>query len=148
MLAARTLRQRVKILLNREKSPKIVIMGDFNDQPGNKSLTAGLGVKNENSTEQGELVNLSAGWLPGGTIKYRQSWQVFDQVIVSDFLLGNGHLQTTPDQAGIVSFEFLLEPDPKFKGMRPFRTYQGYRYHGGISDHLPIRLKLIRPGQK
>ncbi len=143
MIAAQTLRRQVEILLKTKKSPAIVIMGDFNDQPQNKSLTQGLRVKNADHPGQpGELINLSAKWLPAGTMKYRQSWYIFDQVIISDFLLGNGRLYTTFDHATIVSDAFLLEDDPRFKGTRPFRTYQGYRYHGGISDHLPVRLKL------
>lgn len=149
MIAARTLRQQVDAFLKTGKAPCIVVMGDFNDQPQNKSLTGGLGVKNlDNPEKQGELINLSSDWLPEGTLKFRQSWQLFDQVIISDFLLGDSHLHTMPDQADIVSNAFLLEPDPNFKGKRPFRTFLGYRYHGGISDHLPIRLRLIRTVEK
>lgn len=143
MVAALTLRRQVEHLLKTRESPAVVIMGDFNDQPQNKSLTAGLGAKTTDRPEQqGELINLSGNWPPKGTLKYRQSWQVFDQVIVSDFLLGNARLHTAPNHAAIVSDAFLLEKDPNFKGTRPFRTYVGYRYHGGISDHLPVRLKL------
>ena len=143
MIAALTLRQYSDRILKTGMSPSIVIMGDFNDQPQNKSLTAGLAAKNENDPgKAGEIINLSAHWRPEGTLKFRQSWQIFDQIIVSDFLLDGGHHHIKVDRAMIFSNDFLLEPDPKFKGKRPFRTYQGYRYHNGISDHLPVRLKL------
>lgn len=143
MIAALTLRQYSDRIFKTEKSPSIVIMGDFNDQPQNKSLTEGLGARTGNEAgKPGEIINLSASWRHGGTLKFRQSWQIFDQIMVSDFLLDRGRLQTKAEWATIVSNDFLLEPDPKFKGKRPFRTYQGYRYHNGISDHLPVRLKL------
>ncbi|MGV8096071.1 MAG: endonuclease [Mangrovibacterium sp.] len=148
MIAAMTLRQHIDSLLQTGRSPCIVIMGDFNDQPQNKSLTEGLGVKDKNDPgKKGEIINLSAAWTQKGTLKFRQSWQIFDQVMVSDFLLDRDHLHSRPDWATIVSNAFLLESDPNFKGKRPYRTYQGYRYYGGISDHLPVRLKLELPGQ-
>jgi hypothetical protein len=37
---------------------------------------------------------------------------------------------------------FLLKNDPKYPGVTPFSTYRGYRYQGGISDHLPVLLDL------
>jgi len=143
MIAALTLRQHLDRLLKTDKSPFIVVMGDFNDQPQNKSLTEGLKAIDENkSRKPDEIINLSIHWRPAGTLKFRQCWQIFDQILVSGFLLNRDRLYTKAGWATIVSNDFLLEPDPNFKGERPFRTYQGYRYHHGISDHLPVRLKL------
>jgi len=44
--------------------------------------------------------------------------------------------------AQVLDFDFLLEPDTKFQGKKLFRTYNGFKYNGGYSDHLPVRLKL------
>lgn len=144
MTAALTLRQFLDGLLASSVPRYIVIMGDFNDQPGNRSLTEGLGARGAGTAGRpGEILNLSAGWKSGGTLKYRQSWQIFDQILISGYLLDQGPVQTKPEWAAIVSLPFLLEKDPAFKGTRPFRTYLGYRYHGGISDHLPVRLKIL-----
>ncbi len=144
MIAALTLRQYLDGLLKTDKSPSIVIMGDFNDQPQNRSLAEVLEAKaGDKSGKPGEIINLSVHWRPAGTLKFRQSWQIFDQILVSGFLLDHDRLYTKAGWATIVWNDFLLEPDPNFKGKRPFRTYQGYRYHHGISDHLPVRLKLI-----
>ena len=33
---------------------------------------------------------------------------------------------------------FLLTPDKRYGGMRPYRSYHGYRYEKGFSDHLPV----------
>lgn len=145
IIAALTLRQLIDKISTTEKSPSIIVMGDFNDQPQNKSLTGALGaVAKDEPGKTGETINLSVSWRPAGTLKFRQSWQIFDQILVSDFLLDrNGGLYTKAEWATIISNDFLLEADPNFKGKRPFRTYQGYRYHQGISDHLPVRLKLV-----
>ena len=143
MLAARTLRIYVDRILNAGKNPAIVIMGDFNDQPQSKSLKNGLRTKGIESPEPGgEMINLSEQWPPQGTLKYKQNWQIFDQVIVSGFLLKGDHIRVYPGDARVVDLEFLLEQDPKYMGKRLFRTYLGYKYHGGFSDHLPVQLKL------
>jgi len=143
MLAARTLRTCVDRILDTEKNPAIVIMGDFNDQPQSKSLKSGLKTKGINCPEpRKEMINLSEQWPPQGTLKYKQSWQIFDQVIVSGFLLQDGPLHVYPGDARIADLAFLFERDPKYKGKRLYRTYVGYKYHGGFSDHLPVLLKL------
>ena len=38
---------------------------------------------------------------------------------------------------------FLLEPDKAWLGEKPRRTYVGPQYNGGLSDHLPVILKLL-----
>ena len=139
ILAAQTLKKEIEMVNNQEENAKIVIMGDFNDQPQNKSLKESL----RGNPERGvELVNLSAAWSPTGTLKYQQSWQIFDQILVSDYLLQPQGLHTTGKEATIVRLPFLFEKDTKYKGSRLFRTYLGYKYKGGFSDHLPIRLRL------
>ncbi|MDR1859845.1 MAG: endonuclease [Bacteroidales bacterium] len=135
-IAANVLRNHVLQMQNNFRNPKIVIMGDFNDEPQNHSIRDVL-------LQGSGLVNLSANWAPAGTLKYRQRWQIFDQIIISQTLLdADAALHTTPKQASIVNKDFLLEADPKYKGQRLYRTYIGYKYYGGISDHLPVRLEL------
>jgi hypothetical protein len=71
------------------------------------------------------------------------SWQVFDQIIVSDFLLGGKHCFHSPS-AEIFDAPFLLEPDKKYGGVKPKRTYVGFKYQEGFSDHLPVVLRFKR----
>ena len=42
----------------------------------------------------------------------------------------------------LIHHEFLLEEDKKHGGDKPYRTYNGMKYQGGFSDHLPIALDL------
>lgn len=144
MQAARTLRKAIDEVRAEHPGAKLVVMGDLNDQPHNRSLTEGLeAVAADDSNVDGELINLSWGWKQG-TIKYRQTWTVFDQIIVSDHLLKGEGWHTRPAFAAPVNLPFLLEPDSKFKGQKLKRTYVGFKYHGGFSDHLPVLLKLQR----
>ena len=78
-----------------------------------------------------------------GTLKYQFLWFVYDQIIVSGSLLdASTGYYTKPDYATIIEYPFLLVNDEKYGGQKPKRTYFGYQYKGGFSDHLPVLLKL------
>ena len=141
--AADLLREKIDSVLAITPSAKIVIMGDFNDQPTDESIEKHLGAKGDG--QAGTLVNLSAAWMKAdaGTLKYQSQWFVFDQIIVSSALLkSDTGIFAEPSWAKIVDAEFLLEPDDRYGGLKPFRTYVGYRYNGGFGDHLPVKLQL------
>jgi len=143
-LAAETLMKAIRLLKSRFPDAKIVCMGDFNDTPADESIVGVLDVKAaDNPMIKGELINLSVAWHsnPVKTIKSQYSWEVFDQWIVSDnFTKGNGCIKFL--KAEIFNAGFLLEPDIKFGGVKPKRTYVGYKYREGFSDHLPILLRI------
>ena len=133
LLVAKILRQTADSLMNVRKNPNLVMMGDFNDYPSDKSLRKVLCGK-------GDLINLMKG-LDGGTYRYRGKWGIFDQFVVSASMYRN------LEKVQIVRHPFLLEEDDKYGGEKPFRTYNGLRYNGGFSDHLPIVSDfLIRGG--
>ena len=144
--AAMLLRQKIDVLFEEYVSPKIVIIGDFNDQPYDKSMLDFLGANKSNDTPvDNELYNLSYLWRDKkkGTLKYQMQWLVFDQIIVSGTLLNAKRgMRTDPNNATIIDFPFLLEKDEKYGGVKPKRTFYGYSYLGGFSDHLPVLLKL------
>jgi len=123
---------------------KILIMGDFNCPPNSpvmKTLTGGTG-------SGVSLINLSESkpeW--NGTYRYKGIWEMIDQVIVTLQLLDcKEGLFTGSDSFRVFQPDFLMRKDPRYPGVSPFSTYQGYRYQGGFSDHLPILIDLmIRP---
>jgi hypothetical protein len=142
-LAAELLNKSIQELMVKYPKAKIICMGDFNDTPDDKSLTVVLKATKINHPEvKGEMVNLSANWLmlPVQTIKSQYTWQVFDQWIVSDYLIENT-IGLNLISAEIFSAPFLLEEDTKYGGVKPKRTYIGFKYQEGFSDHLPILLK-------
>ena len=144
--AAKLLRQKVDDLFEKYSSPKIIILGDFNDNPKDESLANYLIAKKvKKEVFNRSLYNLSYDWggEKTGTLKYHSQWSVFDQIIVSGALLNatTGFVAKI-ENATIVNHSFLFEKDEKFGGLKPKRTYYGYSYQGGFSDHLPVLLKL------
>ncbi|MBS3771874.1 MAG: endonuclease [Bacteroidales bacterium] len=144
--AAQILRYHIDSLLRKNPEAFMVVAGDFNDTPESVSLVKYLKAENaQNSIKSDKLYNLSRHWekLSYGSYKYQGVWEIFDQFIVSGNLLTpNSGLHTSPQNAHIMLTPFLVTEDEKYTGTKPFRTYSGYRYIGGFSDHLPIILDL------
>lgn len=110
----------------------IVVMGDFND-----------GVKSNILRKQlSRFTNLMKGKQPG-TYKYQGKWDVIDHILVSPNLLNAQNLLTTDkSKAQAITHPFLLEDDITHGGIKPYRTFDAYKYNGGYSDHLPVVLEL------
>lgn len=144
--AAALLRNQVDALNLKYKSPKIIILGDFNDNPEDESLSKVLKAERvEQPILESNLYNLFYDLKRDntGSLKFQSQWFIFDQIIVSGSLLSNeSGLYVKPEDAKILALPFLLEDDKKFGGKKPFRTYYGFTYNGGFSDHLPVLLKL------
>jgi len=142
--AAQILWHHIDSLFSVCDEPLILAAGDFNEGPRSSTMMKHLHIDHavDNPVSK-KLYNLSASWrnLPFGTYKYRGIWEIIDQFIVSGSLLtGDAGLTTSPNNAHILHAPFLLTEDKKFTGEKPFRTYSGYRYQGGFSDHLPVIL--------
>jgi predicted extracellular nuclease len=122
----------------------ILIMGDFNDEPENISIKNYLraGLEEQTPANDTSLYNLTAilhKKTGQGTHKYQGTWGVLDQMIVSGALLNKQNkIYTSYNNSHIYIAPFLLEPDLKYTGEQVKRTYIGYSYHGGFSDHLPV----------
>ncbi len=147
MEAARTLRYEVDSIFRENPRSKIVILGDLNDYPENRSLTDVLKANRTfENIMNNELYNLSAFIAQTsdiGSLKHEGVWGILDQIIVSGTLLNakNG-LSTKKENAFIFNPDFLLIDDENFTGKTNFRTYSGYKYLGGYSDHLPVFIDL------
>ncbi|MDD2278899.1 MAG: endonuclease [Bacteroidales bacterium] len=145
--AGKLVRQKVDSIKLFHPDARIIIMGDFNDTPDSRPLIEGLGASlPEKPFTADGLYNLHLPYVAKGegTLKYQGAWEVIDMMIVTKGLLNAKHgVYTTPDGGKIFSADFLLEKDERFVGVIPFRTYIGFRYHGGFSDHLPIYIDLI-----
>jgi hypothetical protein len=153
MAAAAVLRASIDSVLNADPGANIIAMGDFNDEPGDRSLSSliygGVPIADNcqtamvNLSEQHEMANQS------GTIKYAGTWSTFDQVLASCSVInGTNGLQVVSNSTEICTAPFLLEPDPSYTGQRPCRTYIGPVYHDGFSDHLPVSIVVKRAEQR
>ena len=140
MAAARRLKKSVDSILIINSAAHILVMGDLNDVPTSpvvSSLTENAGLS----------LNLMATPLQKrekGSYKFNGKWNIIDQFIVSSELLQKNGLHVK-DGARIFAASFLLVPDEKFGGEKPFRSFQGPQYTGGYSDHLPVYVDLVYP---
>lgn len=144
--AASTIRQAVDSIQRRRTDAAVLIMGDCNDEFGNRSFRKGFRARRAADTfAPDDLVDL-----PGrsenpnvrGTYKFQRQWWRLDHILVTGSMLRGGPgLHTSAAECEILAYPFLLEPDGDH-GVKPRRTFLGTFYHGGISDHLPLRLRL------
>ena len=141
MMAARVARGVVDSLLASNPEANIVLVGDFNDDPRNKSvkqvLNAHLKLKEDN-----QLFNTSYSMYKQGlgTLYYKGAYNLFDQVIVSQGLLKRG-LKYQDDSFTIASYQYLTHTKGDFKGT-PKRTFSKGQYLNGFSDHFPVFIVL------
>ncbi|HPD94876.1 MAG TPA: endonuclease [Tenuifilaceae bacterium] len=146
--AAYTLKHKVDSIRVFYPDARILIMGDMNDEPESDPIVKGFGVcLNADSSCTENFVNISAILKQHGqgSYKYQGVWGIIDQIVVSRSLLsGKYGLHTSPESASVFAAPFLLEPDEGYAGQRPNRTYIGFKYHGGFSDHLPVYIDLFR----
>lgn len=145
--AANTLKQKVDSIKIFYPNARILIMGDFNDEPESAPLVDGLKVcLNTNEPCPSGLVSISSILKAEGqgSYKYQGLWGMIDQIIVSESFLDKKRvISTSPQNASVFRADYLLEPDDAYIGDKPFRTFVGYKYHGGFSDHLPIYIDFI-----
>lgn len=132
--AALTLRNRADSLAALRHHPLLLVLGDFNDTPSDPSITRHL--------TGGCLHNLF-GRLKRqsvkGSHKYQGQWALLDQMFSNlSEKDSTASLRLVEGSPRIFAPPFLLTDDKTWLGKRPFRTYYGFRYEGGYSDHLPI----------
>ncbi len=148
-IAAQTLRNKVDSIFRSNSLSNVIIIGDFNDEPEDVSVTDVLKAgHNFDSLAPGQLYNLA--WYMKekrgmGSLKFQGEWGLIDQIIVSNsMLMKNNSIYTSVDNAMVFKADFLTVPDDAFVGDKPFRTFIGFKYNGGFSDHYPIFLDLFK----
>ncbi|GAA0736392.1 endonuclease/exonuclease/phosphatase family protein [Gaetbulibacter jejuensis] len=135
VLAAQKNIEVVNRLKQENPNSKIIVMGDFNDNPDDDSveeLVAGANLYNP-------MQNLRS--IDKGSLNHDFNWNVFDQIMVSI-----NFLETKPNtlkfsDANIFDSKFLTQYNGKYKG-QPYRTFVGKKYKGGFSDHFPVFIEL------
>lgn len=136
MLIAKTLCGAIDSIRLASSNPNIIIAGDFNDYADSKALMQLQlhGMKNASHDANG-----SNG--AKATYKYKGEWNSIDHIMVSQRLYDMKVFGKINDQT------FMLEPDEKYGGVQPYRTYRAWRYRNGYSDHLPlvVRFSLKQP---
>lgn len=118
-------------ILQRRTDPRIIIAGDFNDNSGSRSIEL---------LTRGGSISETFPEPAHGSYKYQGKWDLIDHFFIA------GDWTKDACRSSIFTPAYLFEKDIKYTGVKPFRTYAGYKFNGGISDHLPILLHF-QPGE-
>lgn len=150
---AQILRNSVNKILEENSNAKIIIIGDFNDEPTNNSVLntlAAVPIKCDSlpgidaeADLSSDLFNTSYQQYEDGigSYKYRDDWNMLDQIIISRDLLVGHYLRYECNSFSVYKPSFMVTQSGTFEGT-PFPTYGGRRYLGGYSDHFPVSAKF------
>ena len=130
-LASEKLREIINYIQYEEDNAMLIVMGDFNTDPTDKTIKTELIYSDFFNPSEKIFKEHS------GSLSYHKKWHLFDQLIFSK----NFSKPITQDlyfiKMSIFSPEYLKSWHGKVKGL-PFRTYLGNKYKGGYSDHFPV----------
>lgn len=122
----------------------IVYMGDLNDDPTDPSVRRFLRSSGDKvMATNGKLYNPMVEYARKGigSLAWRDSWNLFDQVILSENLLDESGLRYYGTR--VYNEPYLRQKEGNWAGY-PFRTYVGSTYQGGFSDHFPVFVILVK----
>lgn len=152
--AARAARRLVDSLHGSDPEGIVVVMGDFNDRPGDiaPARILGSGVECRGGSETGLELAMDPSLLYNpfaaidqnkvGSYRYKDEWQFIDHISLSHRACSiKSRLRYVDGSAAPVLFPYLLETEGKYAG-NPLRTYSGEKYLGGYSDHIPVKIEL------
>jgi predicted extracellular nuclease len=144
------LRRAVDSLFKTDANARVIIMGDLNDDPNDKSVLEGLKAVYWNRDtlpkpiiDKNAIYDLAAAVKRSGngSYYYKGEWEVIDQMMVSGSFLDGRSKLVTGDAETIFNADFLTYKDRSGRKL-PNRTYTGPIYRGGFSDHFPVYLMV------
>ncbi len=124
----------------------VIIMGDLNDDPQDKSCAKVLGAKRDikDADDHGfynpwwEMLDKGIG-----TLAYKSQWNLFDQIIVSGNIANGADTKWHYYKAMVHNFDFLKDTQGSRQGY-PLRTFSAGSFLNGYSDHFPTEILLVR----
>ncbi|MEG1717054.1 MAG: endonuclease/exonuclease/phosphatase family protein [Bacteroidales bacterium] len=147
-MAARLTRSIVDSLFAINPKAKVIVMGDLNDDPINKSVVTYMDapkITDPANLKPGQMYNASYPIFKEGigTLCYRDQWNLFDQIIISQNLTGKDRSSLKMLNYRIFNDNMLKQKDGRYNGY-PLRTTAGGIYLNGYSDHFPVYLMMIK----
>ncbi|MBP5381064.1 MAG: endonuclease/exonuclease/phosphatase family protein [Bacteroidaceae bacterium] len=150
-IAGKQVRQLTDSIHASNPSMRIIVMGDMNDDPDNKSMAKLLGARRSiEKVKDGDFYNPWWDVLRKqgqGTLSYQGGWNLFDQIVLSRNLLDihntKNYRYLKLYDYHIFKRDYLIQQEGKFKGS-PKRTTSGGAWLNGYSDHLPTVVYLIK----
>ncbi len=135
MIASRKTAEIISEIKAENTDAKIIIMGDFNDNPKNKSITSLV------KTHQLHNPMLSLMSTIRGSLVFKKEWFLFDQILFTTNFFQSKKGTHSFSSTDIFDADFLKTFKGKLKG-NPFRTFIWKFYKGGYSDHFPVYIRL------
>ncbi len=140
----KTIIDSLKIL---DSTIKVIVMGDLNDDPNSPSVQSYLmAVGNKKDLRKNKfLYNPYADiYRRGqGSNAYRDSWSLFDQIIMTSSLAKEDENGYYFYKAQVFNKKYLIQKSGKYKGY-PLRTFSFDKYQAGYSDHFPSLIYLVK----
>ena len=137
MASSNKLSDAIKGLKEEDADAKIVIIGDFNDEPFNNSVTT-LVDNNQLHNPMGTIRSFSRG-----TVYHDRKWNLFDQIMITKPLLDKNYSTFQFYKAGIFNKDYLITSKGAYKGS-PYRSWADGGFSGGYSDHFPVYVYIIK----
>jgi len=154
VFVANEIRKKIDSIQKASPNANVILMGDLNDEPINKSIVETLNAKPySKNLKNNELFNAM------GVLKYegkgthayyngkekKTEWSLLDQIIMTPNLVAKrSPLRYKLKSVRIHQPDFLMQSEPEqYKG-QPLRTFAGKKYLGGYSDHFPVFVRLER----
>lgn len=122
---------------------KVLTMGDLNDGPYNNSIKKVLNAKAEKKQVQplgmyNPMENMAKKG--NGTLAYRDAWDIFDQIIMTEPLVREDYSTWHYWKAGIYNKQFMIQQTGQYKGY----GLRNNSVEPGYSDHFPVFVYLIK----
>lgn len=138
LTAANKVNNIIKTIKTEYIDAKIIVMGDFNDNPNDNSINL--------LEKESDLYNpFKTVWShETGSLSHCFNWNLFDQILFSTNFFEVSNSGLAYDSANVFNSKFLTQYHGKYKG-QPFRTYVGKKYKGGYSDHFPVYVSFKEP---
>ena len=121
-------------------------MGDLNDDPLSPSVVENLKTYFDSTEQKTDfLYNPWVGYYKKGigTLAWNDSWNLFDQIILSQSMLQKDQTGFFFQKAVIFNKPYLVQTSGRYKGY-PLRTYDFNNYMRGYSDHFPVYVVLLK----
>lgn len=149
LVAAAAARRVVDSVLSIQPQAHIIFVGDFNDDPNNRSIRKIL-IEGGQEANLPKLINTAEPTFKKGygTLAYNGTWNLFDQIIVSPGLADGKEIDYIQDSFSIFAPRWMQEMEGKYAGM-PARTFRGNKFNTeGFSDHFPVFVSIRTPPKK
>lgn len=147
--AAKVAKNVIDVLKAKNKDAKVILMGDLNDDPVDPSVKEVFNPAGDiNNVQKGGYYNPMIPLFKKGigTLAYRDSWNLFDQIITTASLTTKDKDYSTYKvfKTEIYNKDYLVSKEGQYKGY-PNRMWSGDTYRAnGYSDHFPVYTILLK----